>query len=222
MSFRRTYRRLFCSTAKYRRAERGLSRRRLVGFETLDVRRLMAADVPFGAAVQDTAEFLLGRVAVTPIFLESNGQTDTETQNWTQEEIDEVLATLTDGINWWSRALDKLDTVHTLDFVIDDRFAKDPFETSYEAIDRNSDDVLLPVSEFLVAQGVVDDPETSVGDAMFAFNHGQRLALETDWSISIVVVDSSDDLDGSFAPGGFPRAFAYPGGLFMVSSDFDH
>ena len=42
-----------------------------------------------------------------------------QTQDWTSEEIDAVLAKVTEGVGWWSDLLDTLDTVHELDFVID-------------------------------------------------------------------------------------------------------
>ena len=45
--------------------------RRLQG-EHLEDRALLTA-VPLGALPTDTGEFLLGRVAVTPVFFESNG-----------------------------------------------------------------------------------------------------------------------------------------------------
>ncbi|MEC7408053.1 MAG: protein containing Planctomycete extracellular domain protein, partial [Planctomycetota bacterium] len=78
--------------------------RRLQG-EHLEDRALLTA-VPLGALPTDTGEFLLGRVAVTPVLFESNGQIDTETQNWTSEEIDAVLAKVTEGVGWWSDLLD--------------------------------------------------------------------------------------------------------------------
>ena len=171
---------------------------------------------PLGATELNTAEFLLGSVLVTPVFLESNGQIDTQTQNWDPQEIDDVLAKITEGVNWWSTTLDQLDTVHTLDFVIDDTFAKDPFETAYEPIDRTSGTFNQYVGDFFTAQGLGDSP--SLARATKDFNDAQREKFDTDWSFTIFVADSSDDLDGAFASGGqFSSAFAFAGGLFFVA-----
>ena len=44
--------------------------------EKLESRRLLAT-LPYGALPEETAEFMLGRAAVTVVFLESNGAVDT-------------------------------------------------------------------------------------------------------------------------------------------------
>ena len=139
-----------------------------------------------------------------------------ETQNWSPEEIDEVLAKVTDGVNWWSDTLDTLDTVHTLDFVIDDTYAVNPVETPYEPIDRSSSGFNQYVGDFVTARGYGD--ANSIEEAVKQFNHAQRERLQTDWAFTIFVVDSSDDPDGLFVPGGFfAAAFAFAGGLFVVT-----
>ena len=177
----------------------------------------MAADfqLPLGATPTDNGEFLLGRVAVTPVFFQSDGSRDESTQQFDAAEIDEVLATIDEGLNWWTDALANLDTVHELEFVVDDTFARDPFETSYEPIDRPSTDFNLYVGEFLVDQGFED--VGSIEEGVAALNHRQRQRLQTDWAMTIFMVDSSDDADGFFPSGGFRGAFAFAGGLFIVS-----
>ena len=180
--------------------------------ERLESRQLLAA-LPLGATPADTGEFLLGTVAVTPVFFDSDGTTDTKTQNWTAGEIDAVLDKITEGVNWWSDFLDTFNSVHTLDFVFDDTFAIDPFETRYEPIDRVSDQFNLYVDEFLRGQGHGD--VDSIEEGVREFNQAQRLKLGTDWSFTIFVVDSSQG-DGLFESGGFSGAFAYAGGLFVV------
>src|SRR5690606_20058219 len=125
---------MFRSPSK-RRQTRSANRRH-VRMEMLEKRNLLAA-APLGATEMDTAEFMLGRVAVTPVFFESDGSLDAESQNWTAEEIDEMLAKISEGVNWWSETLDTLNTVHSLEFVIDDQYAKTPVQTPYELIDRN-------------------------------------------------------------------------------------
>lgn len=196
-----------------RRCRRAVPRR--VRLERLEARQLLAAD-SIGVTPLDTGEFLLGTVAVTPVFFESNGQIDPETQNWSAGEIESVLNKVSDGVNWWSDTLDTLNTVHSLDFVIDDTFALDPFETGYEPIDRSSSAFNLYVGEFVTAQGYGD--ANSIEDAVKQFNHAQRLKHGTDWSFTIFVIDASDDGDGLFAAGGqFAAAFAFAGGLFFMT-----
>ncbi len=183
--------------------------------ESLEQRRLLAV-TPLGVTHLDTGEFLLGSVAVTPVLFESNGSIDPESQNWTAAEIDETLGRISEGVNWWSDTLDGLNTVHTLDFVFDNAFALNPVETGYEPIDRISNNFNLYVGEFLQAQGFGN--VSSIEEGMKQFNAHQREQMGTDWAFTIFMVDSSDDADGRFLPGGFfQTAFAYAGGLFVVS-----
>lgn len=187
---------------------------RSLGLEPLEQRRLLAA-TPMGVTPLDTGEFLLGTVAVTPVFFESDGTIDPQSQNWTPAEIDAVLAKIDEGVNWWSDTLDALNTVHSVDFIIDNTYALDPVETGYEPIDRISNHFNLYVSEFLTAQGFAN--VSSIEEGVQQFNAHQREQLGTDWAFTVFMVDSSDDFDGQFLPGGyFQTAFAYAGGLFMV------
>ncbi|EMI42143.1 dockerin type I domain-containing protein [Rhodopirellula sp. SWK7] len=198
------------------RPDRHRKRFRRPKLEILERRRVMAAELPFGATPQDTAEFLLGTVTVTPIFLESDGSIDTNAQDWTAAEIDAVLGNITTGVNWWSDALDELDTVHSLEFVIDDTYARTPVETGYEPINRVSDNYNQYVSDFLDFAEI--DGSLQLDEGMFAFNNAQREKFGTDWAFSIFVADSSEDTDGFFPSGGsFRGAFAFAGGLYMVT-----
>ena len=193
---------------------RSLSKRRPLTVQRLEDRRLLTA-TPLGATVFDTGEFMLGTVGVVPIFFESDGSIDPQTQNWTPGEIDGMLDKIREGVHWWSETLDALGTVHTLDFVVDDTYAVNPVSTPYEPIDRISNDFQLYAGEFLQSQGY--GGSATFEAAVHRFNHDQRLRMGTDWAFSIFVVDASDDPDGQFASGGsFSNAFAFPGGLFFV------
>jgi len=198
--------------------------------ESLERRSMMAAN-PIGMTELDTGEFLLGNVAVTPVFFESNGDIDRETQDWVTQDINATIAKITEGMNWWSDTLDTLDTVHSLDFTFDFTHALNPVETPYELIDRRSQDFELAVADWMDSLGYPGS--SSVQTAVQQFNHDQRIKLGTDWAFTIFVIDSSDDPvlgdaiedpndpddnDGFFPAGGFFRgAFAYAGGLFMVT-----
>ena len=189
--------------------------------QKLETRNLLTA-VPLGATPLDTGEFLLGRVVVTPVLLESNGQTDPQTQNWSSAEVDAMLAKISEGVNWWSDTLDELNTVHSLDFIIDTTFAKDPqtgaastYATPYEPIDRSSNFYSTYVSDFLEDQGY--GSAGTIANAIRLFNHEKRIEHEADWAFTIFVVDSSNDSDGTFAGGDFQTAFAFAGGQFFVT-----
>jgi len=183
--------------------------------ESLEPRNLFAA-LPLGAAPMDTAEYMVGRVAVVPILFESNGRIDPNTEDWTPESIQATLAKIRSGVDWWSEALDRLGTVHQLEFVIDDQFAINPFDTPYEAISRPSQFHSTIVGAFLEEQGYGE--AGTIENAIRLFNNDARQRLQTDWAFSIVVVNSANDSDGQFGPGSeFNTAFAYPGGQYIVT-----
>ena len=183
--------------------------------EALESRQMMAAD-SIGFTPLNTAGFLLGSVTVTPVFFESNGSIDPQTQNWSPNEITQTLAKIEQGLNWWSDLLETKTLVHDLTFEFDNIYATTPVQTGYEPIDRTSQTFQNYVGDFLTDRGYGDAP--SIERAVQLFNDAQRVKKGTDWAFTIFVVDSSDDGDGFF--GGntqFSGAFAFPGGLFIVS-----
>lgn len=201
------------SLPKPRKSPRLTAGVRALRVESLEDRRLLTA-MPYGATEFDLGEFLLGTVAVTPVFLESNGAIDAETETWSDLHRQEVQTKIEEGLQWWDTSLAALETVHTLDFTVDETFIDAPAETAYEPISRRSNDFILYVREFLQSQGY--NSGSLEVDAR-NFNHAQREKHDTNWSFTIFVVNSDQDLDDSFASGGsFSRAFAFAGGLFMV------
>ena len=195
-----------------------LRSRRAMRLEPLEQRNMFAA-LPLGATPMDTAEFMLGRVAVVPLLFESNGQVDPNTENWTPSEIESALDKVQRGVQWWSDALDRLGTVHNLEFVIDDQFARNPFPTPYELISRPSQFHSIVVGSFLEDQGYGE--AGTIENAIRLFNNDARQRLNADWAFSIVIVNSANDAlvgDGQFGPGSeFANAFAYPGGQYVVT-----
>ena len=195
-----------------RRAIRRPSRR--LTLERLESRSLFAG-LPFGAAPEDTGEFMLGRIAVTPVFLESTGQIDPNTENWTLAQKTTVLNNIQSGLNWWKQLLVTKSTIQSLDFVIDTTYVDTPAPTPFEPISRISNAYSDWVSQFLVDRGFSQSSQLDTN--MRAFNNSQRVKLSTDWSFTIFVVNSQNDGDGNFAPGGsFDRAFSFAGGLFQI------
>lgn len=183
--------------------------------EVLESRRVRAA-LPYGAAPNDTGEFMLGRIAVTPVLLESNGQVDPSTENWNKAHIDEVLSNLGQGLEWWQDLLATKTSAHSLQWVVDRTYADQPVQTAYEPINRVSNDYALWTQEFLMRIGF--NKSSSLEENMRAFNDSQRQKQNADWSFTIFIVNSQQEADGTFAQGGsFSRAFAFAGGLFFVT-----
>ncbi|MFN9435724.1 MAG: hypothetical protein ACK6DC_12400 [Planctomycetota bacterium] len=171
--------------------------------------------LPFGASTNDLGEFMLGRIAVTPVLLESNGAIDVSTEDWTSSHVQTVMNNITQGLNWWNRLLAKESSVHTLEWVIDRTYVDNRLPTPYEPINRISNVYELWVGKFLSDIGFSNSSDLEQN--VRSFNQSQRVKLQTDWSFTIFVVNSDRDPDDSFAFGGsFSRAFAFAGGLFMV------
>lgn len=171
--------------------------------------------LPFGAEPTDLGEFMLGRVAVTPVLLESDGRIDNNTENWTPAHVAEVERNVREGLKWWTDLLATKSSLHTLEWVIDTTYIQNRPATPYEPISRISNNFSLWVGQFLTDIGYT--ASNDLASNVRAFNQAQRLKFNTDWSFTIFVVNSQNDNDGSFAPGGtFSRAFAFAGGLFQV------
>lgn len=184
--------------------------------EALETRQLLAA-LPLGAMPLDTGEYMLGTVAVTPVLFESDGSLDPNLENWTTAEINQVLSNMREGLQWWVNTLEGIESVHSLEFRVDETFARNPVPTPFEPITRRSDSYTEYVGKFMVDQGYAN-PGLTLEDAVRLFNHDQRVKLGTDWAFTIFIVDASNDSDGMFdLRGSFPQAFAFAGGAFFVT-----
>ena len=182
--------------------------------EQLESRKLLTASTD-GAFQDDTAEYMLGSVAVTVVLLESNGLADSSTENWTDAHRQEVVQRIQDGLDWWKQSLAQITSKHRLEFLLDRKFIDSAFSTDYEPISRRSDDFSLWVDGFLDAQGF--GSQSLLDDNMRAFNHSQRLKHKTDWAFTIFVINSQNDSDGQFASSSSHKsAFSFAGGLFQV------
>jgi len=75
----------------------------------------------------ETSEYMIGSVAVGVIFLESNGSTDTSTEDWTTTEENNVKSEIQAALNWWASQ----NTNAGISFVYDWQYS---VPTSYEPI----------------------------------------------------------------------------------------
>lgn len=163
----------------------------------------------------ETSEYLIGRVAFAVIFLESNGSVDVNREDWTSDEMDNVIAEIVDGLSWWE------DQNPSANVYFTGIALRAP--TSYEPINRPSTDQGLWISEVMTSLGY---PGTNYFTQVREYVNDLRSGVDMkipgngtasvygDWGFVMFVVDSSRDLDGSFADG--YCAYAYLGGPFLV------
>lgn len=209
------------SNRKSRRQRQERSGRRLA-VETLEPRLPFSA-TPFGALPHDTAEFLLGDVQVTVVLMESNDviSSDNPTagtpdeENWTAASIASVKQKIRDGLQWWVDTLGKITDKHELNFNIDFTYADQPVSTRFEPITQPSTDYQFWIYDFLNTQ--LSETTGFFTTDVREFNHQSREANNANWGFTIFVVNDENDDNHRFAPGGLDRAFAFPGGLFLVT-----
>jgi hypothetical protein len=162
-----------------------------------------------GPGYYDTSEYLIGSVGVGVIFLESNGAIDPSTENWNTTETTNVQTQITQAMNWWMNQ----NQWASLNYVLDVHTA---VPTSYEPIIHPSAMTNPTYEKLWVCEAMASLGYTS-GDWMQRtrdYVNAMRTAKGTDWGLTVFVVDSSNDADGSFSDGYF--AYAYLGGPYIV------
>lgn len=182
------------------------------------------AGMPYGAMVDDTGEYMLGDIAVTVVLMESDASAappgvtpDIDTETWTPQTIAEVKTKVETGLAWWKTTLADISPVmaNDLNFQVDYTYANNPVKTRYEPINRTSNAFQQWMYDFLKVVGYNQTGDFSTD--IRAYNNAHRLATNSNWAFTIFVVNSTNDVDDTFAVGGdFSRAFAYAGGRFMV------
>ena len=80
---------------------------------------------------------MLGRIAVTPVLLESTGALSTE--DWSDSHVQYVMNNIQTGLQWWNQLLAKNSSVHTLEWVIDRTYLENRCGTPFEPINLNSE-----------------------------------------------------------------------------------
>jgi hypothetical protein len=164
-----------------------------------------ASEIFFAPSFYDTSLYMYGNISVYIILPESNGVIDLNTEDWTQDEIDNVNVEIQDGLNWWVTNRHPLAEVN---FTIHD---PDIVETSYEPIARPSSDRGLWMNEIM---GILGYEASSFSYNIRSFDNDLRNQDNTNWAFTIFVVDSSADEDGEFSDNRF--AFASRGGPYIV------
>lgn len=157
------------------------------------------------SVIPGTSEYMIGRVAVSIILLESDGGVDPSTEDWTDTEVALVLREIEDAFAWWEAREPK---AH-LNFV----YEWEMIPTSYEPITRPQQEQNLWIREVMLQKGMTT--VLPYFDQVRRYNHDLLDAHDADHAFTIFVVDSSEDRDGRFACGCY-FAYAYIGGPFMV------
>jgi parallel beta-helix repeat protein len=152
-------------------------------------------------------QFMIGSVAVSIILPESNGTIDPSTEDWTDEEIENVTSKIQFALDWWA----SLNPNAGVSFVTEVH-ARVPI--SYEPVSRPGSNMSLWMVEILAYLGF--PPIRS----HYSFNMANyiselRLRHNTDWAFAIIVFDSSNDEDGLWEGGGHPFC---ANGMWIVSS----
>ncbi len=164
-----------------------------------------ASAAPYGAGFYDTSEYMMGKVAVNVVFVQSDGSVDarTETNGWTLSKRNAVMNGVQNAMAWWAAR----NSAANLSFVYDNTTVT----TGYEPISRPSTDEGLWVTEVM---GKLGYSEADYFDRVTHYDNDKRAAAGSDWAFTIFLVDSENDPDGEFSDNAF--AYAYIGGPFMI------
>lgn len=149
---------------------------------------------PPGAKILDVSEFMLGTASLAIVLAESDGSIDTETENWTQTERDEVTSEVIAGLDWYVNKAKWRDLTFYTQFHYD-------VPTGYEPIKRPSSQEYMWRDQCIAALGY---------GGTYDMANAVRDALGTDWASLCFIADSSNDGDNMFPDGRF--AYASLGG----------
>ena len=160
---------------------------------------------PAGAGFWDGSEYMLGRIGVAVILVESDGSSEPSTEDWTEAEENRVLAEIERAGDWWRRRAPSGFLSFTYEF-------HTGVPVSCEPIRHPQSEEALWIGGALEALGWGGaDRFTGTQNLL----NEMKARLDLDWAFAIYVVDSSEDPDGMFADGVY-FAYAYLGGPFLV------
>ncbi len=150
-------------------------------------------------------------VAVSIIMPESDGSTDTNRENWTTTLENKVEAEIKAGLTWWPQKASGYGVSLEFKFFTYKPSAQpDAVQTSYEPITHTSDEEGLWIADVMNNLGYTGYYTMAVD----AFNTYMKNYADADTAVTVFVVNSSNDYDGSFPDGYF--AYAHWGGPLIV------
>lgn len=142
---------------------------------------------PPGAKLMDVSEFMLGTASLAIVLAESDGSIDTESEDWTTTEKNEVTSEIIAGLNWYVTKSKWRDLTFYTQFHYD-------VPTGYEPIKRTSSQEYLWRDQCIAALGYA---------GTYDMANAVRDALGTDWATLCFIADSSNDFDNMFPDGRF-------------------
>jgi hypothetical protein len=163
--------------------------------------------LPFGARWTDTSEFMLGRVAVSILFPESDGSTDPNHYDWTPALRDSVVRSAVRGLARWSAFAARRGIDLTFALEVHPGLA-----TRFEPIDRMAAEEDNWIQDVLTGfLGYRSDAVTLAYDAA----NGARSRLGAQWSTLLFAVQDDTSSTGRFTDGLISHARL--GGPFFVT-----
>lgn len=157
---------------------------------------------------EDTSEYMIGDVSVGIILLESDGTTDTSTENWTGVEMNNIFNKIQAACDWW----EAIEPNAHLNFHLELHVG---VPTSLEPITHNSrgPDEATWMNEAMTHLGYTTD-QNNRNTGIQNYINNMRNVAGTDWGFVIFVVDSSNDDDHRFLDNWY--AYARVGGPYIV------
>ncbi len=166
-----------------------------------------APGLPFGARWIDTSEFMIGRVAVSILFPESDGTTNPNRYDWTPALRDSVVRAAVRGLARWSAFAARRGI--PLSFALE---VHPGLPTRYEPIDRTVAEEDNWIQDVLTGYlGYRSDALTLAYDAA----NGARSRLGAQWGTLLFAVQNDTSATGQFADGLISHAKL--GGPFFVT-----
>jgi hypothetical protein len=149
--------------------------------------------LPYGARWRDTSELMLGRVAVSILFPESDGSFDTNRYDWTPALEDSVIRSAVRGLLKWTGLAS--DRGVSLTFLLE----------IYPALPTRYEPIMHPVvDELSWIEDVLEPLVGYRGDATamgYDLANGARARLGTQWSALVFAVQDDSSSAGRFPDG---------------------
>jgi flagellin-like protein len=163
-------------------------------------------------AWSQTSEMMAGKIAIAIVFVESNGSVDTDFENWTRAEQDEVINKTTEALNWWADREPRADLQFTYEIYRDVPISYEPVTRDTGAANQD-----LWIHEALDGIGAPAGADRFVRSTQF--DDSLRTRMNSHWSFIMFMVDSSET-GGGFTDGYAGIAYLNGPYTFMANNAF--
>jgi hypothetical protein len=156
----------------------------------------------FAPLADRTSDYMIGRVAVSVILVESNGVVSQSVENWESSEISFVARAMTSAVNWWTQQAQAKNV--SLEFIIPPTYPM-IVSTRYEPIKMIGLEFPAGQADIWISDvmGYLGYPGTTADylQRVQQYDNNLRQMYNADWAFTVFVVDGSADGDGLFAKG---------------------